>query len=116
MPLRDLSWQSIIDAVTHGVVMFDGNDALAAFNDAFVALLGTCRSEVRLAPPPWSDAAAVATACAAARRDGSAHVAVQLTPRHGEPVPATIALRALPRYEGWVVGTVRDDRAPRKTI
>lgn len=115
MPSSELPWQSVVDAVPDGVVLFDADDAIVEVNEAFVELVGRSRSEIRETPATaWWDRASVAAACAEARRDGSARVAVTLTPKDGDARVIAIALRALRLRAGWIVGTVRDDHAVRE--
>src|SRR5258705_113129 len=110
MPSSELPWQSIVDAVVDGVVVFDADGAIVEVNEAFALLVGRSSSEIReTSAATWWDRAAVAAACAQARRDGRASVSVTLTPRQGETRSVAIALRALPLRSGWTVGTVRDD-------
>jgi len=110
MPSSELPWQSIVDAVVDGVVLFDADGAIVEVNEAFALLVGRSSSEIReTSAATWWDGAAVAAACAQARRDGRASVSVTLTPRQGETRSVAIALRALPLRSGWTVGTVRDD-------
>jgi PAS domain S-box-containing protein len=110
MPSSELPWQSIVDAVVDGVVLFDADGAIVEVNEAFALLVGRSSSEIReTSAATWWDRAAVAAACAQARRDGRASVSVTLTPRQGETRSVAIALRALPLRSGWTVGTVRDD-------
>jgi PAS domain S-box-containing protein len=115
MPARDLPWQSVVEAMSDGVVLFDADDAIIEVNEAFVGLVGRSRGEIRETPAAaWWDQASLAAACAEARRCGSAGIALTLTAKQGEPCAVAIALRALPQREGWIVGTVRDDRALRE--
>ena len=68
MPSRDLQWQGLVDAVSEGLVLLDGDDAMVDVNDAFAELVGRSRSQILETPDaPWWDQGSLAAGCAAAR-------------------------------------------------